>query len=150
MIIDKELSNFIKHRIDSLSKSAEENDRLLTNMLLLVTTGAFGLSISFFLGKPQILHCVNMLKISWVFLTLSIIVNAYGYYFSREIDMEHRDFLDEKITSTDVFDGKTYNTLSKNKEALRNYKITRILNRICFYSFIIGIVLLTIFVTLQI
>ena len=59
MINNEKYPDFGKHvykQMSDLLRQHADDDKLLTNMLLLVSTGAFGASITFLLNKNQLLN----------------------------------------------------------------------------------------------
>lgn len=150
MISNPNLLKFLDERIDYLENAVEETDKSLTNILLLVSTGAYGLSINFFINQNKVINFVYLLKFSWLLLTVSIITNAAGYFLSRENTNDLMEKINDFKISNNKITGQEYNDLFLSNKSSLIVTSIHVLNFINFFSFIFGIILLTIFASYQI
>ncbi len=129
--------------IDQLSKERGSLDKIL----LLISTGLLVLSINVLIGLKEIHLILSwLLLLSWIFLGLSILAQMFGYESSEKSLNERIKHLDEwanKEFTSFPYDEKYRN---KEKETIRKIDIW---NKIAFYSLIMGIILLTVFASIN-
>lgn len=149
MITDQKVLEHVNKQLDKVQKQIDSDDKILTNMLLLVTTGAFGLSINFFTKPGYIFKSPDLLKFSWAFLVVSLVANTIGYYLSREGYENINSDLNNKISEKENFSAKDFQDLFRKYGQSHLSILIKTLNIVVAGTFITGILLLARFAILQ-
>lgn len=151
IIDDKDFTKFIYEGQDSLRKKIIGDDKLLSNMILFVSTGAFALSINFFINNITKINLPIILVISWIFLSTSIMSNSASYFYSRKIGEDFSENINNIIKSnTKELTPQIYNNFIDEDKKSCLSKFVKFLNYIVFISFLLGVIALTYFSIVQI
>ena len=130
-----------------MTNQSASDDKTLNGIMLLVSTGAFSLSLTFFLNTSSGPKCIILLGLSWAFLAISILFNATGYYVSRKKFGQLADDLNN-APSKGEFTLQEYNAIRQKNNG--KWKMIDCYNGLTFISFVLGLTLLTVFTILQI
>lgn len=143
--------DFVEKNLDRMQDHALSDDKLINKIILLVSTGAFGLSINFYINSTNEITSPIWLEISWATLALTIILNLIGYFISRTSREIWHQRVDSEASNPDsIFTGDDYNRISNEERNSTKTLVLHLTNWLVLEFFIIGIVTLTIFAIKQI
>lgn len=145
----EQFEKFFYYQQDRLQDHSQYDDKSLNKILLLVSTGAFGLSINFFINGGSI-NMPIYLKISWACLALSMILNTVNYHISRNSKEALFKKLDNEILNRGQITTETYNKISNSYKSSFIVQVTELFNNLTTEFFVLGLVFLTIFAIVQI
>jgi len=137
---DYNLRQFMKDQQIRCIDIMKYSDSQLSKLILNISTGVIGVSVTLFLGKPDIVvGCSKrLLIITWLFLSIAIVFEAINYYLSRLNNRFLFEDLNGMIRQSDV-SIKEYNiSVEKNKDSYLE-KIINLLNFIVMLFFVLGV-----------
>jgi hypothetical protein len=140
-----------KHHLrefDRQSESKSDNARSLDNVIFVISTGVFVLSINYILGsKTGFVYQPMMLIISWLSLILGIISHIFSYRYAIKFADEVQSKL--SIWAKNGYLPVGYNP-SEEKGDIQKFKfMASRFNNITLSLTIMGIILLFIFVSIN-
>lgn len=119
----------VKHRNNEWEK--------LEKILLTIDGGTLAASVGFFAGKTSITY-PELLRASWVLLSLSLVCLLLSYIFS---DLFDRKVLNDLEDASEMISGEEFKTMLKSW----NYYMANIANYAALIFCIIGIIALAAF-----
>ncbi len=137
---DYNLKQFMKDQQVRCIDIMKYSDSQLSKLILNVSTGVIGVSVTLFLAKPYLVaECSKrLLIITWLFLSITIVFEAINYYLSRLNNKYLFEDLNSMIRQPDV-SVKEYNiSVEKSKNSYLE-KIINLLNLITLTFFVFGI-----------
>lgn len=129
-----------------MDKSKEINGRGLDNIIFVIGTGLFVLSIDFILGsKGAPLQHRWLIVCSWVALVISIISHAVSYFFA----IKASDYVQTKLNEWESHGFPQPFNLNSDPENTRIKECVVRANYISYTGLFVGIVLLLIFASIN-
>lgn len=149
VINDPEFSKKVSSDIDKIFEKAISDDKELSKLILLISTGAVGISITLFTSISDISSISPIiLVISWISLGVCIIMQVLGYYFSRKDAQESGELLNELADDQEILTKSKYNNFVREQNKAPVRQLINRLNIGVIISFIVGIILLFVYSSL--
>lgn len=152
MIPDKELEKSAQDNAERKHNEIIKADQELQKILLYVSAGAFGVSITFFTNSQEVVTYWSIipLVLSWIMLGTSIILQALGYYYLKIDLTKSRNKVSEMIADrTRIISKEEFEEHRRKVTNSNSNSLLQNMDRYVIHTFIAGIVLLIFFATVN-